>query len=72
MLTSLQVPEGHCWVVGDDLPHSRDSRMFGPLPMALIAGKPIMRIITGMGWLPSFSMIGEGLQDGDEADNPIE
>lgn len=37
----IQVPKGHCYVVGDNLEHSRDSRMFGPLPMALIKGKVI-------------------------------
>ncbi|KAF1824457.1 LexA/Signal peptidase, partial [Dissoconium aciculare CBS 342.82] len=41
--TMLQVPKGHCWVIGDDLPHSRDSRTFGPLPMALISGKVIAK-----------------------------
>jgi inner membrane protease subunit 1 len=37
----IQVPEGHCWVIGDNLKYSRDSRMFGPLPLALIKGKVI-------------------------------
>ncbi|KAI9743135.1 MAG: hypothetical protein M1818_003430 [Claussenomyces sp. TS43310] len=40
----LQIPVGHCWVVGDNLPASRDSRIFGPLPMALIKGKIIAKI----------------------------
>ncbi|SMR48207.1 unnamed protein product [Zymoseptoria tritici ST99CH_1E4] len=40
----IQIPEGHCWVVGDNLPHSRDSRMFGPLPMALINGKVTAKV----------------------------
>jgi inner membrane protease subunit 1 len=35
----IQVPEGHCWVVGDNIPYSRDSRHFGPLPMGLVRGK---------------------------------
>ena len=39
--TMVQVPEGHCWVAGDNLLHSRDSRMFGPLPLALVKGKAI-------------------------------
>lgn len=40
MLTlGCQVPKGHCWVLGDNLLSSRDSRLYGPLPMALIDGK---------------------------------
>ncbi len=39
----VQVPEGHCWITGDNLEWSRDSRMFGPLPLALIKGKVIAR-----------------------------
>ncbi|CAN6670980.1 mitochondrial inner membrane protease subunit 1 [Trichomonascus vanleenenianus] len=37
----IQVPEGHCWVTGDNLPESLDSRSYGPLPMGLIKGKII-------------------------------
>ncbi|KAF2863072.1 LexA/Signal peptidase, partial [Piedraia hortae CBS 480.64] len=37
----LQVPEGHCWVTGDNLTWSRDSRMYGPLPLALITGRVV-------------------------------
>ncbi|KYK60861.1 Mitochondrial inner membrane protease subunit 1 [Drechmeria coniospora] len=40
-----QVPEGHCWIVGDNLPASRDSRQFGPLPLALVQGKIIAKIL---------------------------
>ncbi|OTB18884.1 hypothetical protein K445DRAFT_30435, partial [Daldinia sp. EC12] len=36
-----KVPKGHCYIVGDNLPWSRDSRDFGPLPMALIKGKVV-------------------------------
>jgi len=43
--TMIQVPEGHCWVVGDNMPWSRDSRHFGPLPMALIRGKIIAKVL---------------------------
>ncbi|GAB7347192.1 hypothetical protein MBLNU459_g3302t2 [Dothideomycetes sp. NU459] len=42
-----QVPQGHCWVVGDNLNHSRDSRMIGPIPLALVRGKVIA---TFSGW----------------------
>ncbi|TVY25759.1 Mitochondrial inner membrane protease subunit [Lachnellula hyalina] len=40
----LQVPEGHCWVVGDNLSASRDSRHFGPMPMAVIKGKVVAKV----------------------------
>jgi len=43
--TMIQVPEGHCWVAGDNLPYSRDSRHFGPMPMALIKGKIVAKIL---------------------------
>jgi len=39
----IQVPRGHCWVVGDNFDYSRDSRHFGPLPMGLIKGKVIAK-----------------------------
>ncbi|KAM3084578.1 hypothetical protein ACMFMF_001932 [Clarireedia jacksonii] len=49
----IRVPEGHCWLVGDNLPWSRDSRMFGPVPMALIRGKIIAKVLPWKerGWI---------------------
>ncbi|USP78397.1 hypothetical protein yc1106_05671 [Curvularia clavata] len=35
----IRVPEGHCWVQGDNLEWSRDSRLFGPLPLGLVKSK---------------------------------
>ena len=35
----VQVPEGHVWLAGDNMGASRDSRVFGPVPMALIESK---------------------------------
>ncbi|KAA8901689.1 peptidase S24/S26A/S26B/S26C [Sphaerosporella brunnea] len=35
----LQVPRGHMWVTGDNLPHSVDSRRYGPIPLAMVNGK---------------------------------
>ncbi|ESA42619.1 hypothetical protein GE21DRAFT_8023 [Neurospora crassa] len=46
----IQVPEGHCWVVGDNLTASRDSRTFGPVPLALIRGKVFAKVQSN--WLP--------------------
>ncbi|KAK4229809.1 hypothetical protein QBC38DRAFT_534781 [Podospora fimiseda] len=37
----IQVPEGHCWLVGDNIPASRDSRQLGPIPLALVRGKVV-------------------------------
>ncbi|OQO14521.1 hypothetical protein B0A48_01399 [Cryoendolithus antarcticus] len=45
-----QVPEGHCWVAGDNQEWSRDSRMFGPLPLGLVKGKVVARKAAGE-WL---------------------
>ncbi|KAK7520534.1 peptidase S24/S26A/S26B/S26C [Phyllosticta citriasiana] len=40
----LQVPEGHMWVAGDNQSASRDSRIFGPIPLAMVRGKVIAQI----------------------------
>lgn len=47
------MPEGHCWVLGDNLPESRDSRVYGPLPLALITAKGVARVwpLSEMVWL---------------------
>ncbi|PHH62616.1 hypothetical protein CDD81_6850 [Ophiocordyceps australis] len=41
----IEVPQGHCWIQGDNLSISRDSRNFGPLPLALITGKAVAQIL---------------------------
>lgn len=46
----IEVPEGHVWAVGDNLSWSRDSRFYGPLPMALIRGKIIAFSDGLFGW----------------------
>ncbi|PFH59843.1 hypothetical protein XA68_11792 [Ophiocordyceps unilateralis] len=58
----MQVPEGHCWIVGDNLSVSRDSRLFGPLPLALIEGKVVARLLP---WKDR-QWIGNGLRPADD------
>ncbi|KAF1995537.1 LexA/Signal peptidase, partial [Amniculicola lignicola CBS 123094] len=41
----FRVPEGHCWLVGDNLQWSRDSRVYGPVPLALIKGKVLGYVV---------------------------
>ncbi|XP_065854127.1 uncharacterized protein [Euphorbia lathyris] len=43
-----KVPEGRCWVEGDNLLSSMDSRYFGPVPLGLIKGR-----VTHIVWPPS-------------------
>ena len=55
----MQVPEGHCWVNGDNLDASRDSRIFGPLPLALVRGK----VLAAWGWPRRLRWIKSALED---------
>ncbi|KAI7871154.1 peptidase S24/S26A/S26B/S26C [Spinellus fusiger] len=35
----VRIPSGHCWVEGDEGFHSRDSNLFGPVPISLISAR---------------------------------
>ncbi|KAI1648173.1 LexA/Signal peptidase [Daldinia loculata] len=61
--TMIQIPKGHCYIVGDNLPWSRDSRDFGPIPMGLIKGKVVAKVVVN-GWWPFnwFTKVESGLQ----------
>ncbi|ETN45023.1 signal peptidase I [Cyphellophora europaea CBS 101466] len=37
----VQVPEGHVWLAGDNMAWSRDSRFYGPVPLAMIKAKTL-------------------------------
>ena len=37
-LIKVEIPPGHIWVEGDNKENSKDSREFGPLPLALVDG----------------------------------
>lgn len=43
----IRVPEGHCWVEGDNRTQSMDSNFFGPVAVALISAKA-----TAIVWPP--------------------
>ena len=72
--TMVQVPEGHCWVAGDNLDWSRDSRVFGPVPLALVVGKveAVVWPWGDMGWVWNrlTDYQGEGERDGREWARP--
>lgn len=40
------VPKGKVWIEGDNLPRSKDSRHYGPVPLGLIQGRVIARVIA--------------------------
>ncbi|XP_071734650.1 uncharacterized protein [Rutidosis leptorrhynchoides] len=44
---AVKIPEGHCWVEGDNPTDSKDSRSFGPIPLGLIRGR-----VTHIIWPP--------------------
>ncbi|XP_037482663.1 mitochondrial inner membrane protease subunit 2-like isoform X2 [Triticum dicoccoides] len=42
-----QIPDGHCWVEGDNGSASWDSRSYGPVPLGLVQGR-----VTHVVWPP--------------------
>ncbi|KAH9486749.1 Mitochondrial inner membrane protease subunit 1 [Psilocybe cubensis] len=38
------VPKGHVWISGDNALASRDSRMYGPVPIGLVKGRVFARV----------------------------
>lgn len=39
----ITVPDGHVWLEGDNAAQSTDSREYGPVPMALVRGRVVLR-----------------------------
>jgi inner membrane protease subunit 1 len=46
----VQVPRGHCWLAGDNVGFSRDSRHYGPVPLGLVMGRVVWRVWPGERW----------------------
>ena len=38
------LPSGHCWLQGDNTPNSSDSRLYGPVPLAMLVGRVDYRL----------------------------
>lgn len=57
----IQVPEGHCWIAGDNMEASRDSRHFGPLPLALVRGKVVARVWPKPKWMENSLKVPEDI-----------
>jgi len=38
------VPSGQVWLEGDNSSESRDSRLYGPVPLGLVQGKVVCRV----------------------------
>lgn len=43
--TQVVVPPGHVWLQGDNLILSRDSREYGPVPLALVQGRVVAQLL---------------------------
>jgi len=51
----VQVPVGNVWLEGDNPAISRDSRIYGPVPLAMIRGRVVARVWPRPRWLESTS-----------------
>ena len=49
----VTVPAGHVWLQGDNLDNSSDSRLYGPVPLAMVVGRVEAKLwpVTEIGWV---------------------
>ncbi|KAK4533828.1 hypothetical protein CCYA_CCYA19G4710 [Cyanidiococcus yangmingshanensis] len=45
LVSSIAIPQGHVWLEGDNPANSTDSRQYGPVPVSLIRGRVLYRIL---------------------------
>jgi mitochondrial inner membrane protease subunit 1 len=64
----VQVPEGHVWLAGDNMSRSRDSRFYGPVPVATVESKVLF---NGDGLLTWTSFRDEQLKRAEEPGQKI-
>ncbi|CAM9500305.1 unnamed protein product, partial [Sphacelaria rigidula] len=38
------VPQGHVWLEGDNASNSTDSRTYGPVPLAMVKGRVVLKV----------------------------
>ena len=50
---AITVPAGHVWLQGDNLNNSSDSRLYGPVPLAMVVGRVEAKLwpFTQIGWV---------------------
>ncbi|CAG8516763.1 3582_t:CDS:2 [Paraglomus brasilianum] len=72
----VRIPKGHCWIEGDENFHSKDSNIYGPVPLGLITAK-VTHIVWPLSRLgrvphrgrPERVKYGAGPSDEDEDDS---
>ncbi len=47
----VHIPPGHMWIQGDNMSNSRDSRLYGPIPMGLIRGVVRAKLFPEWTWM---------------------
>lgn len=59
-MAKITVPHGHCFVLGDNRANSRDSRHFGPIPLADVKGRVDYIYWPTLSW-SRFGKVGEAV-----------